>query len=53
MFWLDITSSQPAMQLNLIIPFPMVLLVGLYWVRWWAIKLRRLMMEALKLGESY
>jgi hypothetical protein len=53
LFWLNITSSQPAMQLNLIIPFPMVLLVGLYWVRWWAIKPRRLMMEALKLGESY
>lgn len=49
----DITSGQPAMQLNLIIPFPLVLLVGLYWVRWWAIKPRSLLVEALKISETY
>jgi hypothetical protein len=53
LFWLDINSSQPAIQLNLIIPLPLVLLIGLYWVRWWAIKPRRLLVEDLKLRESY
>jgi hypothetical protein len=52
-FWLDIKSTQPSMQLNLIIPLPLLLLIGLYWVRWWAIKPRRLLAEDLRLGESY
>ncbi len=53
LFWVDINSVQPGVQLNLIIPLPLVLVIGLYWVRWWAIKPRRLLMEELKLGESY
>ena len=53
LFWLDIHSAQPGLQLNLIIPLPFVLLIGLYWVRWWAIKPRRLLVEELKLGKSY
>jgi hypothetical protein len=53
LFWLDYKGTQPSMQLNLIIPLPLVLLIGLYWVRWWAIKPRRLLVEELKLGESY
>ncbi len=53
LFWLDITGSQPGMQLNLIIPLPLVLLIGLYWVRWWAIKPRKLLVEELRLSESY
>ncbi len=52
-FWLDITGAQPGMQLNLIIPLPLVLLIGLYWVRWWAIKPRRLLAQELNLGELY
>jgi hypothetical protein len=53
LYWLDINSSHPAMQLNLIIPLPLVLFIGLYWVRWWAVKPRRLLVEELKLGETY
>jgi hypothetical protein len=53
LYWLDINSSQPAMQINLLIPLPLALLIGLYWVRWWAVKPRRLLVEALKLSESY
>jgi Glycosyltransferase family 87 len=48
----DLLSSQPGMQLNLILPLPLILLLGLYWVRWWALKPRRLLMEELKRVES-
>lgn len=51
-FW-DLTSSQPSMQANLIIPLPLILLIGLYWVRWWASKPHRLLIEELRLGETY
>jgi hypothetical protein len=40
------------MQLNLIFPLPLVLLIGLYWVRWWAVKPRRLLIEELRLSET-
>lgn len=51
-YYLDLTSHQPAMQLNLLIPLPLILLIGLYWVRWWVIKPRRMLIEELKLNES-
>jgi hypothetical protein len=50
---LDLSSIEPFSQLNLLIPLPLVLIIGLYWVRWWAIKPRRLLMEELKLSETY
>ncbi len=53
LFYLDLTSSQPGVQLNLIFPLPLILLLGLYWVRWWAIKPRRLLIEDLRLNETY
>jgi hypothetical protein len=53
LLYVDLTSTQPKMQLNLIIPLPLILLIGLYWVRWWALKPRRLLIEELKLVESY
>jgi hypothetical protein len=53
LFYIDVTSAQPGMQLNLIIPLPLILLIGLYWVRWWAIKPKRLLIEELRLGETY
>ncbi len=52
-YYLDVTGAKPELQLNLIIPLPLLMLIGLYWVRWWAIKPRRLLVEELKLGESY
>jgi hypothetical protein len=53
LFYVDLTSTQSQMQINLIIPLPLILLIGLYWVRWWALKPRRLLIEELKLGGSY
>jgi hypothetical protein len=52
LFYLNITGPEPKMQLNLIIPLPLILLVGLYWVRWWAIKPKRLLIEELRLAEA-
>jgi hypothetical protein len=52
LLYFDLTGTQPKMQLNLIIPLPLILLIGLYWVRWWAFKPRRLLMEELKLVAS-
>lgn len=53
LYYIDVTSSQPGMQLNLIIPLPLILLIGLYWVRWWAIKPKRLLIEELRFGATY
>ncbi len=53
LYYKDIFGPQPSMQMNLLIPLPLVVALGLYWVRWWAIKPRRLLVEELKLGESY
>lgn len=53
LYYINITGTQPSNQLNLIIPLPLILLLGLYWTRWWAIKPKRLMIEELKLGEIY
>jgi hypothetical protein len=53
LYYRDVTSSNPGMQLNLLIPLPLILLIGLYWVRWWAIKPRRMLIEELKISESY
>jgi hypothetical protein len=49
----DLNSTQPGMQLNLIIPLPLIIIIGLYWVRWWAIKPKQLIIEELRLGETY
>jgi hypothetical protein len=49
----DLNSSHPSMQLNLLIPLPLILFISLYWVRWWAIKPKRLLIEELRLGETY
>ncbi len=53
LYYRDITSAYVGTQLNLLFPLPIVLIIGLYWVRWWAIKPRRLLIEELKLGETY
>lgn len=51
LYYMNLTGSQPALQINLIFPLPAVLLIGLYWVRWQAIRPRRLLMEELRLSE--
>ena len=53
LYFSDLTSSQPNMQINLIFPLPLFLLIGLYWVRWWAGRPRRLLIEELRLSETY
>jgi Glycosyltransferase family 87 len=52
-FFLDFTGSHPPLLINLIFPIPTILIIGLYWVRWWAIKPRRLLIEELHLSETY
>jgi len=53
LYYRDITSANAGMQLNLLIPLPLILILGLYWVRWWATKPRRLLIEELRFGQSY
>jgi hypothetical protein len=52
LFYRNTFISNPGMQNNLIIPLPLVLLIGLYWVRWWAVKPRGLLLDGLKFGET-
>ena len=51
--YLDLIKPQPNQMLNLIFPLPAVLIIGLYWVRWWAVKPKRLLIEELRLGETH
>jgi hypothetical protein len=53
LYYMDLSGSQPAVQLNLLFPITAVLLIGLYWVRWWVIRPRRLLIEELRLSETY
>ena len=48
----DLNGPLPGMQLNLLIPLPLILLFSLYWVRWWAVKPKRLLIEEMRLGEG-
>ncbi|MBN2147680.1 MAG: hypothetical protein JW726_09845 [Anaerolineales bacterium] len=38
---------------SLIFPLPLLLLVGLYWIRWWAIRPPRLLVEELRAIEEH
>jgi hypothetical protein len=40
--------GQPLQNPILFFPLPLLLLIGLYWVRWWAIRPSRLLVEALR-----
>jgi hypothetical protein len=53
LYYYDLTGDAPTMQLNLIIPLPLILLIGLYWVRWWAIKPKRLLIQELRFNEAH
>ncbi len=46
----DIVSN---MRLGLMFPLPLFLLIGLYWVRWWAIHPKRLLVDELRDSENY
>ena len=52
LMYTDLNGPLPGMQLNLLIPLPLILLFSLYWVRWWAVKPKRLLIEELRLGEG-
>lgn len=52
LYYKDVSGSTPGNQLNLIFPLPAVLLIGLYWVRWWAVKPRHMLIEELRLSET-
>lgn len=52
LFYNNTFSLNPGMQNNLIIPLPFVLLIGLYWVRWWAVKPRGLLLDELRFSEK-
>jgi hypothetical protein len=52
LMYTDLNGPLPGMQLNLLIPLPLILLFSLYWVRWWAIKPKRLLIEEMRLGEG-
>jgi hypothetical protein len=36
----------------LLFPLPTVLFIGLYWVRWWAVKTKRTLLETLRVAEE-
>lgn len=45
-------GDQPLQHPIMFFPLPLFLLITLYWVRWWAIKPRRLMVEELRAYED-
>jgi hypothetical protein len=55
--WFLVFSTQgdlkANMRLGLMFPVPLLLLVGLYWVRWWTIRPKRLLVDELRDSENY
>ncbi len=47
-----LSDPQPTTALSLIFPLPFMLLVSLFWVRWWAVRPPRLMVEELRSLEN-
>ena len=47
----DTTAGQPLQNPIMFIPLPLFLLIGLYWVRWWAIRPPRLLMETIRVSD--
>jgi hypothetical protein len=45
-------EGQPIQNPVMFFPLPLFLLIGLYWVRWWAIKPPKLLLEDLQEFES-
>lgn len=46
-------SNQPMDYVNLLFPFPLIVLIGLYWMRWWITRPRRLLLEEMFSVEEY
>jgi hypothetical protein len=49
----NLGDMEPVMRLGLIFPVPMLLLVGVFWVRWWTIRPKRLLIDELRDSEKY
>ena len=47
----SVSGGEPAMRLGLIFPLPLLLLIGLFWVRWWAIRPKSLLIDELRASE--
>jgi hypothetical protein len=45
-------GDQPQQDPIMFFPLPIIMLVGLYWVRWWAIKPAKTLIEALRASEA-
>lgn len=45
-------TGQPQQHPIMFIPLPFFLLIGLYWVRWWAIRPAKLLIDALRSSEQ-
>ena len=47
----SLQGGEPAMRMGLMFPAPLLLLLGLFWVRWWTIRPKRLLMDELRESE--
>ncbi|HSQ16480.1 MAG TPA: glycosyltransferase 87 family protein [Anaerolineales bacterium] len=50
--WSALRDLEPARTLGLMFPVPLLLLLGLIWVRWWTIKPKRLLIDELRASET-
>ena len=53
LFITSLGNLQSGMKLLLIFPMPVMLLISLYWARWWAIRPKRLLIDELRASETY
>ena len=47
----SLQGAEPGMRMGLIFPAPLLLLLGLFWVRWWTIRPKRLLIDELRESE--
>jgi hypothetical protein len=50
---LDASIAAPGGFANLLLPLPIFLLLGLYWIRWWALRPQRLYAQVLRDHEVF
>jgi hypothetical protein len=46
-------GATPELLSRLLLPLPIFLVVGLYWIRWWALKPQRLYAQMLRDHEAF